>query len=259
VVCIAPIGGELVGYAELIRTLDVPGPVLGLRPAAGAKDVALTTVEAIAADHVERLLAAHAGPYVLVGWSFGGVVAFEMARLLSQESARRCEVIAVDSYPGFMEALPEPAQLLVEYVHDLCAVRGVAPPPLPADAGVEAVWAETVRARLLTAPEVSILRQSFEKYAASRAAWSRYRGAKATLRMHWLRASATGAGRIGRVEGAREWWSSCATRGVLETTVDADHYSIMRGPGVAAIADRIASSLAAVRARAGRDRDDGSD
>ena len=80
-------GGDLMCYAALARHFS-PGerPLLGLQErtllSAEAEEGG-TSIEAVAAAHVQTLRERQpAGPYHLVGFCFGGLVAFEMARQL---------------------------------------------------------------------------------------------------------------------------------------------------------------------------------
>lgn len=77
-----PLGGELIGYRELARASTAPVRLLGIGWA-GAPPAFGTPIEEIAKIHVEQLRTIEPdGPYRLAGWSFGGVLAFEMARQL---------------------------------------------------------------------------------------------------------------------------------------------------------------------------------
>ncbi|GAA3737428.1 non-ribosomal peptide synthetase [Salinactinospora qingdaonensis] len=79
-----PLGGHVLCYLKLARHLPPELPVYALQ-AAGSEPGSepLTSMRDIAASYVEaiRRVQPH-GPYVLGGWSFGGFVAFEMARQL---------------------------------------------------------------------------------------------------------------------------------------------------------------------------------
>ena len=69
-------------YAALVRGLGTGRPISGLAPPRGE----LGSVAELAAGHVETLTAADPeGPYLLGGFCFGAVVAFEMARRLRAE------------------------------------------------------------------------------------------------------------------------------------------------------------------------------
>jgi phthiocerol/phenolphthiocerol synthesis type-I polyketide synthase E len=72
--------------------------VLGLEP----RGVAGARIEEIAAFHVETLTGLQAeGPYTVGGWSFGAVVAHEMALQLARRGARVDLLVCLDAYmPG---------------------------------------------------------------------------------------------------------------------------------------------------------------
>ncbi|RKH35770.1 amino acid adenylation domain-containing protein [Corallococcus praedator] len=77
-------GGGVLGYTELVRQLGSHRPVHGLY-ASGLEGGALppSSVEALARDYLAQLRTVQPrGPYLLGGWSFGGLVALEMARQL---------------------------------------------------------------------------------------------------------------------------------------------------------------------------------
>ncbi|MGR9556471.1 amino acid adenylation domain-containing protein (plasmid) [Rhizobium leguminosarum] len=77
-----PLGGELVAYRELVRSIRYPLRILGLqwRPHDRA-EAHCASVEEMAAAHIAQIRNVQPnGPYLLAGWSFGGVLAFEMAR-----------------------------------------------------------------------------------------------------------------------------------------------------------------------------------
>lgn len=96
-----PLGGELIAYRELVRVMRAPVRVLGLawRPSASTQS-ALPSLATIASEHVDHICAVQpTGPYLLAGWSFGGVLAFEIAQQLR---ARHATV----SFLGLLDANP---------------------------------------------------------------------------------------------------------------------------------------------------------
>ncbi len=101
-VLLPPGGGNLLRYAALVDALPTTLPVLGLRlPGADARSAPLPTIEAQA----ERLIAAlrttqPAGPYRLLGWSTGGLLAWEMAERLSAVGEAVELVALVDTFFG---------------------------------------------------------------------------------------------------------------------------------------------------------------
>ncbi|WP_293900558.1 non-ribosomal peptide synthetase [Phenylobacterium sp.] len=80
------LGGSVAGLFQIARQMAYPGPVIGIqaRGLAG-REPPQTSVEAMAADYLGAVRARQPqGPYYLCGYSFGGLVAFEMARRLQQ-------------------------------------------------------------------------------------------------------------------------------------------------------------------------------
>ncbi|MFE3824437.1 amino acid adenylation domain-containing protein [Streptomyces sp. NPDC059092] len=94
-----PLGGNVLCYLALSRHLPDDQPFYGLQSAGflpGAEpdrsipEMAATYVEAV------RRVRPH-GPYVIGGWSFGGFVAFEMARLLRRAGEEVLPPILLDT------------------------------------------------------------------------------------------------------------------------------------------------------------------
>lgn len=84
--CVHPMVGVVFPYVELAHHLGNHRSVYGLQPLGlDGKAAPLNRMEAIAAYYIEAIqtLQPH-GPYFLGGWSFGGLVAFEMAQQLTR-------------------------------------------------------------------------------------------------------------------------------------------------------------------------------
>ncbi len=107
VFCVPGIGGNAVGYYALARHLGPDQPVFGLQtPGLDGRTQPFTRIEDLAAHYVQEVRAAGAsGPFHLVGASFGGLVAFEMARQLELAGEDVGLVALLDSYaPGYASA-----------------------------------------------------------------------------------------------------------------------------------------------------------
>jgi amino acid adenylation domain-containing protein len=82
--CIHPIFGTVFPYYQLAYCLGFDQPFYGLQPlGVDGEQPPLTRIEDMAAYYIEELRKVQpSGPYYLGGWSFGGLVAFEMAQQL---------------------------------------------------------------------------------------------------------------------------------------------------------------------------------
>ena len=83
-IVLPPGGGNLLRYAPLVRALDADVPVVGVRlPGADGRSVIVHTIERQAEAMLRALDAAGvSGPYRLLGWSTGGLLAWEIAQRL---------------------------------------------------------------------------------------------------------------------------------------------------------------------------------
>ena len=93
-----PAGGEVMCYYELVLNLRPGRPVYGLefRGIDAPRD-SLVAVEQIATHYISAIRAARPrGPYLLGGWSMGGMIAFEMAAQLRRQGDAVPLVIVFD-------------------------------------------------------------------------------------------------------------------------------------------------------------------
>jgi amino acid adenylation domain-containing protein len=99
--CVHPAGGGVICYLPLAQRLGGGQPVYGLE--ARPRQERLTTLEELGEHYLAAVREVQRrGPYCLLGWSFGGLVAFEMARQLRGSGEEVALLALVDTNaPGF--------------------------------------------------------------------------------------------------------------------------------------------------------------
>jgi thioesterase domain-containing protein/acyl carrier protein len=99
--CIHPSGGNVLCYYDLARHLGPDQPFYALEDPATCEELVRTvSIEEMATTYLQqvRRVAPH-GPYLLGGWSFGGLVAFEMAQQLVQQGETVGLLALIDTRP----------------------------------------------------------------------------------------------------------------------------------------------------------------
>ncbi len=85
--CIHAVGGNVLNYHPLAKALGDDQPLYGLQsPGWDGKELLLISLEEMAANYLQEIrLVQPQGPYYIGGHSFGGFVAYEIARQLEQQ------------------------------------------------------------------------------------------------------------------------------------------------------------------------------
>jgi polyketide synthase PksM len=142
------LAGELTWLAPLSRLIEPERPLFGFAaPGLNAKGEPFTSMQAMAGAYLAAARARQPrGPYVFGGYSFGGVVAYEMARQAQAANETVDGLILIDSYTPHstvMSALRRWSRegILVQSVSNMLAVEwkgmnllasGALPPDDPA-------------------------------------------------------------------------------------------------------------------------------
>ncbi|MEM7587786.1 MAG: AMP-binding protein, partial [Acidobacteriota bacterium] len=209
------IGGTAMAYRELAGALGDRRPFYGLE----ARDSIGATLETMAHQYLDALRhVTPRGPYLLGGWSFGGVLAFEMARQIEAAGETVDLLLLVDAFAPRLDDRRQVSEqdLRAAFHRDLARQGG-----LPE--GIDASLFE---------PYFAIFRSHHE-------AILRYHPAGPVAARTLLFEASERPDLPPLVEGWRPWLRS-------EPTVEqvaGDHYSLLSLPSVTTLASRIAASL----------------
>ncbi len=125
--CVHGVGGNVIGLRELGRRMSPGHPFHGLQSQGldGTRPCH-TSIEDMAAHYLDEIRSVQPnGPYFFGGFSFGGLVAYEMAQQLLTSGGEVGLLVLFDTYPGNLEATGSSViKLLVrptwqQLVHDL--------------------------------------------------------------------------------------------------------------------------------------------
>ncbi|MEH1902755.1 MAG: amino acid adenylation domain-containing protein [Nostoc sp.] len=122
---IHPGGANLLAYKHLISCMDTQRPLYGL-DAKGFEEgqTPQETVEEMAVQYLEAIRGVQPeGPYLLMGWCFGGLVAFEMAQLLRSQGQKTAFLGLIDTYIRSGQAPQDDLNLLIGLSFELFGVE----------------------------------------------------------------------------------------------------------------------------------------
>jgi thioesterase domain-containing protein len=248
--CVHPAGGNITAFAQLARHLGDDQPFYGLQAAGldGAM-VPFTQIEAMAAYYVEELRRVRPeGPYLLGGWSMGGLVAFEMAQQLRRQGETVALLALLDT-PSKRpdEHRPHPAPLIDLFAQDLGRFNKEIPllAPLSDPPDVERQLRSILdRARCEDLLPMSVglaeLRQLYGVFEANIQARDSYVPQAYAGRVTLFRA---GKALGNRPIGVDLSWRALVPDGLTIQIVPGDHYTMLQEPQVQILAQQLKTCI----------------
>ncbi len=229
------VGGSVTPYFTLASLLGAGQPCYGLEHPGLRGDSAIWGVSELAAGYLAAVQEVQtAGPYYLGGWSFGGVVAVELARQLQSRGAEVTVVLVLDSGLPTAGYSPDQAELLSWFVRDVAALAAQAPPSvdlagLAPDQQIDVTLAALESAGLGSAAIRAELRNRVRVFLANNRAHLAHQMEPYNGRLVLLRAA-------DEPDDVTEPWRALA-RGSFECyTVPGTHYSVLQPPHVTDVA-----------------------
>lgn len=234
---IHPVGGDVSCYGALAKSWPPGATVYGIRAhglAAGEEPGELD-VETLAATYLQLVEEVNPkGVSRFAGWSFGGLVAYEMTRQLEALGREVCPPLLIDTWmqARAVEETPAVADLFRNYLRERAVANEAAGAQIAAyldgpdmEQLLEQAKAQNLVPREITAEEV--LRHLHVSGAHMMAA-GKYRPAKLKAPITLIRAFRSGESDFGE-DG--ETWSRLSEGGLVRKVVHTDHYALMDTPG----------------------------
>ncbi|MDC3955568.1 non-ribosomal peptide synthetase/type I polyketide synthase [Polyangium jinanense] len=244
-----PIVGTVMVYVPLARLLGTDRPFYGLQASGLLDDLApLNSVEALAERYVEAIRAIQPeGPYLLGGWSFGGLVAIEMAAQLVEQGQEVSFLAVLDTAsPDTLqdEAPMNSLDTLLRMAEGLGGpIASAELDGLDAEQRVAHVF-ERIRALEIFPAELGVERL-LTHIDAHLSAGLRYRP-RLPCRMDLFRATESAGNSGQHTSHFGDAWRAYSSRPVECHDVPGTHYTLVREPHVTVLAERLRGCLNAV-------------
>jgi amino acid adenylation domain-containing protein len=243
--CVHPSGGSVFCYAQLAQLIGEERPLHALEAAGLDGGIPERDLVTMARTYVEAVRAAQPqGPYLLGGWSIGGVIAFEMARQLVAAGESVARLVVIDSEPPTAEPAPSPSQaeLLAAFAEDWASLLGERAPlsegellALPPERQVQYAVQRIREAELLPDGLTSDgLERRMAVFMANVQAVADYRPERYPGTVTLLQAEES--------SDVRAAWTGLAAE-LEEHLVPGDHYSMLRPPHLATLTTTLLACL----------------
>ncbi|HEY0603237.1 MAG TPA: amino acid adenylation domain-containing protein [Herpetosiphonaceae bacterium] len=248
-----PLGGTVLCYADLARRLGPDQPCYAFQSAGLEGDAAPhTSIEAMAAEYIEALQQIQpTGPYLLGGWSLGGVIAFEIAQQLRRQGQEIALLAILDAQAPAPQPSPD------EPIDDTLRLMALLDPDL--DVSLEDLRALTpddqlaylvdrARAAGKIPPDFGLAHAQalLRVYTANIAAWEAYRPQEYAGRITLFRAGEQAEDTAALpLDGG---WGAFAADGVDIHTIAGTHETMVQEPYVEELARQLQASLQDIRA-----------
>ncbi|HSS77368.1 MAG TPA: beta-ketoacyl synthase N-terminal-like domain-containing protein [Thermoanaerobaculia bacterium] len=248
--CIHPAGGNVFCYRDLATHLGPEQPFYGIQ-AQGREEgeEPLANVAEMAARYLEAVAQAQPqGPYLLGGWSFGGIVAYEMARQLVVAGEDVGMVALFDCGTHTVPQTRDDAEILA----DLLGIEaGVTADELRRlgglDEQLDRTLSESRRRGISIDLDLPRARRLYAVYKASSEAHQSYQPSPYPGRVTLFRAIDRPVAAV--LPDPTLGWGALAQGGVDIVEILGRHETLVIEPSVGMVAERLRERLRSVRSR----------
>lgn len=229
--CIHPVSGSAYAYSGLVQLLNADQPVYGFEAPGFDNDRSpISSLARLSEQYCDILLEFQpTGDFQLLGWSFGGTLAFDMAVRLTAAGAHVARLIIVDASLPWIAEFPAEKAVATRFLGDLAGMSGVAQEDFvraiadaPDSASPAELFARVERAELL--PEEIDAEMLLSRYVTFRAHLQALYDYEVTT------AYDGNALHVMAAESPREYmrWDKVSPN-LTELVLPGDHYSIWTG------------------------------
>jgi len=267
---VPPAGGNALCYLDLVRCLGADRPFYGFQtPGLYGERALYTRIEDLAAHYIEAMRTIQPeGPYILGGWSVGGIIAYEMAQQLNAQNQRVSQLLLLDSgarthrkehIEGSVDdekhVEEDDAALMIRFFGEALTVSSEDLTQLRDDERIDYILKKAISVNLLPPDiEVAQVRSFLEVYRANGRAMRKYTpqaypGAVTLFKTSMKLAmppsdeSADGEHIAKMTQDPTMGWDELAAGGVRVFDVPGEHHTMIMKPHVETLALRIWDSL----------------
>ena len=243
--CFHPVGGNVACYVELGKAFAREQTLIAVQAVGLNGEPNLhTSVPDMAREYHAAIQRRRArGPYVLGGWSMGGVIAHQVADLMARAGEAVSLVFTIDSHLPPPGSDADTERVMAWFMRDAGVLAAPAADQLcrelralPPEERIQELWRVARKKNWAPGLERDQFVRLWQVFAANAVALARHQPPIIEAPMLVIDAS--------RSEEVSTSWADLTTREVRRVLLDADHYTIVRPPRVADVAGHVTRALA---------------
>jgi thioesterase domain-containing protein len=257
--CVHPLSGNTLCYAQFTRCLGGDQPIWGLQalPYAGEQRY-YTDLSVMAQEYAQAIRTVQPeSPYQLCGWSFGGIVAFEIAQQLVASGSEVDLLAIIDSDPQSFTAIPDDSThatsltRFVEAIYDMLLIDVNVDPEallgLSADEQLTHIFEQIHQTgRFPGGFNLEQARYHFGLYTSYMQMLTTYRPSRYSGQITLFQAIHS---RADFIHQSAIGWGSLSSKKIRRYEVPGDHYSLLALPNVSVLANQLRSELIGLHER----------
>ncbi|MCP4020984.1 MAG: amino acid adenylation domain-containing protein, partial [Desulfobacteraceae bacterium] len=263
--CVHPVGGKVLPYMALARYFKDERPFYGLQSPGVEGGKIPGSIEEMARAYISLIQEIQPqGPYCIGGWSFGGIVAYEMARQLHLAGEGTKMLVLMDSYtPEALKQLEsafltaqglenhdQESLLFMDFARDLLGDRMPAPPtgdeqiPNNLKALFNWIFEQAKQKGVLgKAEDMSQIERAYEIFKANVNAMEKYHpepfNPEPFDKGHITLFRAQDGTKDNGIHDPAKGWADLTGKSFKIKNIPGTHYTILQEPGVRLLADAL--------------------
>jgi thioesterase domain-containing protein/acyl carrier protein len=249
-----PVGGSILSYLDLARDLGAEQPVYGLQARGlDAGQQPQTRIEDMATEYLKALREVQPhGPYLLGGWSLGGVVAFEIACQLQAQNEQvsllgLIDSVAPSTWNNVVNKEDDELWLLLNFAQDLGLTLNLLSVTreelLQMSSDERLIYLEEQAKSAKLIPEYidhAQVTRLYQVFTTNIKALQEYEPAAKARRITLIASEQSAKTFSDSTMG----WSELSTASVDVYTIPGNHYSIVQKPAVENLAQQLKACIA---------------
>jgi amino acid adenylation domain-containing protein len=239
-----PSGGNVLCYSDLADRLSSMFNIYGIQ-SPDYKEVEIPDFDSLVTHYLSQIKSVQPkGPYILAGWSMGGVIAYAAAAELQQQGEMVKSLVLVDSPAPVENTMPTRNRLAQWFISDLAESPYLVNVRLSeldkSDDCSKEIFSEAIRGNIIPALDEDGVTRLFEVFVKNIALLQSYNAnvLKEDIPCLFIKASFNDEGRVS-LKSESVWKNILPADKAYFTELDGNHYTMLKEPVLSKVVELV--------------------